>query len=250
MNPLHALSLSLLLARGRYLWQKIGNGMHWGNGSYPAKEENFCIFWCNFRWMFSICLFYPFLAVNLDLFQWSCHISLHCIIIKIHCQRTFFWQKNLDFCFCYITTFCSFVSTCVWIMFGLLTFLSSKVGINGQARNTEDLHWFIYMFLPLHENADAFKGKFDCKTCARYDLHPPVITYNSKHSIKDLKVHIVQSFWIFLDLFFFKKIFYTDIDIPGTNNNGEPQHLFLLCIWYDIVWNPCTWPPLLEICFV
>ena len=180
MNLLHALSLSLLLARGRYLWQKIGNGMHWGNGSYPAKEENFCIFWCNFRWMSSICLFCPFLAENLDIFQWSCHISLHCTIIKIHCERTFFCQKKQGFAFVYMTSV--LLSLLYLLVFEICLdyWLFCHPKLESMIRQeTLKIRIELYMFLPLHENADAFKGKFYCKTCARYDLHPPVITYNS-----------------------------------------------------------------------
>ena len=65
---------------------------------------------------------------------------------------------------------------------------SSKFWISNNARKTEDSHWFIYS-TPSMKMHTPSKGKFDCKTCARYDLHPPVITYNSKHSIKDFKVH-------------------------------------------------------------
>ena len=84
---------------GRYLWQKIRNWMHLGNGSYPAKEETFAYFDPISNFFFQFAFSAPFFAVYIDLFQRSCNICFHLkentFVIVMNLLHFFGWISSL-----------------------------------------------------------------------------------------------------------------------------------------------------------
>ena len=84
---------------GRYLWQKIRNWMHLGNGSYPAKEETFAYFDPISNFFFQFAFSAPFFAVYIDLFQRSRNICFHLkenmFVIVMNLLYFFGWKSSL-----------------------------------------------------------------------------------------------------------------------------------------------------------
>ena len=105
---------------GRYLWQKIRNWMHLGNGSYPAKEETFAYFDPISNFFFSICLFCPILcSVYIDLFQRSRNICLrlkeNTFVIVMNLLYFFGWKSSLFWVLFKIINFCNNLKVLFWL---------------------------------------------------------------------------------------------------------------------------------------